>query len=46
MNMTGAAWIAMEVQIQSLAQELPYATGMALKLKKKLFQASSLTTVA
>ena len=34
-NLTTVAWVAMEAQVQSLAQELPYAAGVAIKKEKK-----------
>ena len=34
-NPTAVAWVTAVAQIPSLAQEFPYATGMAIKLKKK-----------
>ena len=34
-NLTATAWVAAEVQVRSVAQKLPYATGMAIKWKKK-----------
>ena len=34
-NLTATAWVAAEVQVRSMAQKLPYATGMAIKRKKK-----------
>ena len=33
-NPTAVAWVAAEVQVQSLAQELPYASGVAKKRGK------------
>ena len=34
---TGVALVAATAQIQSLAQELPYAVGIAIKNKEKKF---------
>ena len=32
---TAAAWVTDEAQFQSLAKELPYASGAAIKYKKE-----------
>ena len=34
-NLMAAAWITAEVWVQSLAQELTYAVGVTIKIKKK-----------
>ena len=36
------AWVTAEAQIQSLAQELPYAMGTAIKKKKSINDKSEL----
>ena len=33
-NLMATAWVSAEAQVQSLAQELPYVVGVALKGKK------------
>lgn len=33
-NLTAAAWVTADVWVQSLPQELPYAMGTAIKIKK------------
>ena len=35
-NPTAVAWVTVEVWVQSLAQELPYATVWPLKKKKRV----------
>ena len=34
-NMTALAWVPVETWVWSLAQELPYAVGVAIKKKEK-----------
>ena len=34
-NPTAAAWVTAEVWVQSLAWELPYAAGLAMKERKE-----------
>ena len=41
-----AAWVTVVAWIQSLAGEIPYATGVAIKLKKKKKAAVKLTVTS